>query len=598
MKRFLKKIGIFIVFVCLMFALCGCATMDVSLNRDGSGSATLTVSKTALLEKGVDSQEELEAAVEEELKYYNTDWTIQRVTLKKITETDESYSLHFKLARVQKLEKVGRYELTTASEFVQNSNTKKLLTNWAKGSFERLEYADGSIISVPNQDFKVQATDYESGEIIPVKTFTEETLLTDKLQVFAFLNYDVELIEQVTLHLPGHVKYYSAETMQVSEDGKTVVITPQSFTISVLKVEDGAPTNETKTAKNYVGFVVYEETVPVFWIVFAAVCGAALIGLLFVAIKRKWFKKLLASRSFRYVKREHMYYLMILPGIVLLGIFCYGPMVGIYTAFTSYDPVDGIFGSEFVGLKNFINMFDPRWDFWNTLRNTLVIALLKFIFGYPASIILALLFTYLGSKYFKSIMQTVSYLPYFLSWVMISGIAYNFLTANNGILNRVLEFFGKEPIKWYSDPTHWWTILTLTSIWKGMGYGTITFLAGLSAINTELYEAASIDGAGKLRQVFVVTLPGLMPVISFTFILNMGNLIKDDYEQILALCGENNAYLKEKVDVLGSAVFNSLSSVEQYSSGAAMGLFQSTISLIFVTVANHILVKHDQPGIW
>ena len=131
-----------------------------------------------------------------------------------------------------------------------------------------------------------------------------------------------------------------------------------------------------------------------------------------------------------------------------------------------------------------------------------------------------------------------------------------------------------------------------------MGYGTITFLAGLSAINTELYEAASIDGAGKLRQVFVVTLPGLMPVISFTFILNMGNLIKDDYEQILAICGENNAYLKEKVDVLGSAVFNSLSSVEQYSSGAAMGFFQSTVSLIFVTVANHILVKHDQPGIW
>lgn len=195
-------------------------------------------------------------------------------------------------------------------------------------------------------------------------------------------------------------------------------------------------------------------------------------------------------------------------------------------------------------------------------------------------------------------MQTVSYLPYFLSWVMISGIAYNFLTTNNGILNNLLQMFGKSPIKWYSDPSHWWTILTLTSVWKGVGYGTIVFLAGICGINSELYEAASIDGAGAWRQIFTVTLPGLMPVISFTFILNMGNLIKDDYEQILALCGENNAYLKDKVSVLGTAIFGSLSSVDQYSSGAAMGLFQSVISLILIIGANRLLVKRDHPGLW
>ena len=181
---------------------------------------------------------------------------------------------------------------------------------------------------------------------------------------------------------------------------------------------------------------------------------------------------------------------------------------------------------------------------------------------------------------------------------MISGIAYNFLTTNNGILNNLLQMFGKSPIKWYSDPSHWWTILTLTSVWKGVGYGTIVFLAGICGINSELYEAASIDGAGAWRQIFTVTLPGLMPVISFTFILNMGNLIKDDYEQILALCGENNAYLKDKVSVLGTAIFGSLSSVDQYSSGAAMGLFQSVISLILIIGANRLLVKRDHPGLW
>lgn len=252
-------------------------------------------------------------------------------------------------------------------------------------------------------------------------------------------------MEQVTLNLPGKVKYYSSENMEVTNGGKTVLITPTEFEISILTAADGSTERETKTASNYVGFIVYEESFPAGAIA-GLVCLILGIGiLLFFAIRKKWFKKIAQSRGVRYIKKEYAYYLMIIPGVVLLAIFCYGPMAGIYTAFTKYNPVDGIFGSEFVGLQNFINMFDPRWEFWQTLRNTIVIALLKFVVGYPGSIILALLFTYLVSKKFKSVMQTVSYLPYFLSWVMISGIAYNFLTANNGILNNLLGALGKPP---------------------------------------------------------------------------------------------------------------------------------------------------------
>ena len=587
---------LFILF--MFFALCGCATLEIDLNRDGSGSAALTVSKEALSEYGIETEEQLKAAVEDTLKDYNTDWTITQVKLKKITQTDAAYILDFKLARIQDLENVGRYELETGSDFCADSNTRNLIKKWGRGQFENLEYANGKIVSSLADGVVINPVNYETGETLDADEFTENYLPNDKLKVFAFLNYDVGLVKQVTLNLPGKVKYYSSENIEVTNGGKTVLITPTEFEISVLTAADGSTERETKTASNYIGFVVYEESVHPALIV-GLICIVLGIGtLLFFAIRKKWFRKMAKSRGVRYIRKEYVYYLMILPGVILLAIFCYGPMVGIYTAFTKYDPVDGIFGSEFVGLQNFINMFDPRWEFWLTLRNTIVIAILKFIVGYPGSIILALLFTYLVSKKFKSIMQTVSYLPYFLSWVMISGIAYNFLTANNGILNNLLEVFGKEPIKWYSDPSHWWTILTLTSVWKGVGYGTIVFLAGICGINTELYEAAAIDGAGKWRQIFTVTLPGLMPIISFTFILNMGNLIKDDYEQILALCGENNAYLREKVNVLGTAVFGSLSSADQYSGGAAMGLFQSVISLLLVMGANHILVKRDQPGLW
>ena len=598
MTKIIKRCTIFLTALFIFFALCGCATLEVNLKRDGSGSATLTVSREALSERGIETEDQLEAAVEESLKDYNTDWTIVQVKLKDISRTDEAFILDFKLARIQNLHNVGRYELETGSDFLADSNTRNLLKKWSRGQFENLEYSNGKLVSSLAEDIKIYPVKYGSGEVIDADEFTENYLPDDKLKIFAFLNYDAELVEQVTLNLPGKVKYYSSENMEVTNGGKTVLITPTEFEISILTAADGSTERETKTASNYVGFIVYEESFPAGAIA-GLVCLILGIGiLLFFAIRKKWFKKIAQSRGVRYIKKEYAYYLMIIPGVVLLAIFCYGPMAGIYTAFTKYNPVDGIFGSEFVGLQNFINMFDPRWEFWQTLRNTIVIALLKFVVGYPGSIILALLFTYLVSKKFKSVMQTVSYLPYFLSWVMISGIAYNFLTANNGILNNLLGALGKPPVKWYSDPSHWWTILTLTSVWKGVGYGTIVFLAGICGINTELYEAAAIDGAGKWRQIFTVTLPGLMPVISFTFILNMGNLIKDDYEQILALCGENNAYLQEKVNVLGTAVFGSLSSSDQYSGGAAMGLFQSVISLLLVMGANHILVKRDHPGLW
>lgn len=341
MTKIIKRCTIFLTALFIFFALCGCATLEVNLKRDGSGSATLTVSREALSERGIETEEQLEAAVEESLKDYNTDWTIVQVKLKDISRTDEAFILDFKLARIQNLHNVGRYELETGSDFLADSNTRNLLKKWSRGQFENLEYSNGKLVSSLAEDIKIYPVKYGSGEVIDADEFTENYLPDDKLKIFAFLNYDAELVEQVTLNLPGKVKYYSSENMEVTNGGKTVLITPTEFEISILTAADGSTERETKTASNYVGFIVYEESFPAGAIA-GLVCLILGIGiLLFFAIRKKWFKKIAQSRGVRYIKKEYAYYLMIIPGVVLLAIFCYGPMAGIYTAFTKYNPWTG-----------------------------------------------------------------------------------------------------------------------------------------------------------------------------------------------------------------------------------------------------------------
>lgn len=296
------------------------------------------------------------------------------------------------------------------------------------------------------------------------------------------------------------------------------------------------------------------------------------------------------TRLRRDIWRDRSLYLMLLPGFVILLIFSYIPMYGIILAFKDYSPVYGILDSPFM---------DPWWDnfyialtsagFWDLVRNTLVLGILKMIFAFPAPIILALMFNELKNGWFKKSVQTVSYLPYFISWVIINAIVYMFLATDYGFLNRFLESVGGDPIQWYASPQYWRAILTITYIWRNIGWGTITFLAGIAAVSPDLYEAAEIDGAGRWKQVLHITIPGIMPVVGITFVLSLSKIFQDDFEQIYALVG-NNSELFETTEVIGSWSYRTFrASFKGWGYTQAVGLLQSVMSLILVLIGNYIV---------
>lgn len=296
-------------------------------------------------------------------------------------------------------------------------------------------------------------------------------------------------------------------------------------------------------------------------------------------------------------KKHWQLYLMLVPGALVLLAFSYAPMYGILMAFEDYSFIKGVFGSDFIGFDNFAYSFASP-GFWRLCRNTIVLGIMKIVFVFPVSIILALLFNELRVKWFKKTVQTISYLPYFISWIIVNAIVYMFLSTDYGILNNMLASIGAEPVRWYSEPKYWRWILTFMSLWKNTGWGTIVFLAGLTGISPDLYEAAEIDGAGRWKQTIHVSIPGIMQVIGITFILNVSNIVKDDFEMIYALVG-NNANLNETAEVLGTWLYKMLKgNSREWGQASAVNLCQSVIATALMIAANWVVKKTDNVGMW
>ena len=290
---------------------------------------------------------------------------------------------------------------------------------------------------------------------------------------------------------------------------------------------------------------------------------------------------------------------MLVPAMAFLFVFAYLPMGGVVLAFKNYKIYDGIWGSEWAsvfGLKNFINLFTAKNNqFGRIFANTFILALLKFIFGFLIAIVLSVLFSYLRDGLFKKSVQTISYFPYFLSWVVISTISYVILATDGGTINKILLFFGKEPINFYASPEYWRFILTFTAMWKTAGYSTIIYLAAIAGIDQSLYEAAKIDGAGRIAQLIHVTIPGLVPVLGIQIVFSLGNLVKDDFDQIYTMI-RGSALLRDTTDTIGMIVYENISNAANYSGTAAMGLLQGLIALILIIISNAILKKYDIQG--
>jgi len=298
-----------------------------------------------------------------------------------------------------------------------------------------------------------------------------------------------------------------------------------------------------------------------------------------------------------YFKRSWMLYLMLALPMAFFIIFRYIPMSNIVIAFKDYNIFQGVWskGSPWVGLKWFQRAFVSR-DFWNAIRNTLWLNFLDLVVGFPAPIILALLLNELVFKTFKKFTQTVIYLPHFLSWIIVSSIASRLLAPTSGVVNIFLvENFKVGPIDFLMDKGLWVMTYIFFGVWKEMGWGTIIYLAAITGINPELYEAAEVDGAGRLRKLWNVTLPGIRPTIVVLLIMNIGRILGIEFDRPYTMM--NNIVI-EVADVLSTLVYRVGIRQFQFSLTAAIGVFQSVICVIFLIAANTLAKKFGERGVW
>ncbi|MDI4646506.1 ABC transporter permease [Cohnella hashimotonis] len=288
-----------------------------------------------------------------------------------------------------------------------------------------------------------------------------------------------------------------------------------------------------------------------------------------------------------------MLYVMLLPAIVFLFVFNYIPMYGASIAFKDFWITKGILGSPWVGFDHFEQLFKTD-KFWQVFRNTIEINLLRLVFGFPAPIFLAILLNEVRLKWFKRSIQTIVYLPHFISWVTISGIIFSLL-SNEGLVNKVITAFGGDSVNFLTSNGMFRPLLVLSGIWKEIGWGTIIFLAALSGVNPDLYEAATVDGANRFKQIVHITLPSLLPIISILLILNFGSMMTGGFDQVFNLY---NTMVYESGDVIDTYVYRIGLTQGKYSMATAIGLFLNVINFVLLIVVNSASKKMSGQGIY
>ena len=287
-------------------------------------------------------------------------------------------------------------------------------------------------------------------------------------------------------------------------------------------------------------------------------------------------------------------YVLLIPGLLYYLIFYYFPMYGITMAFKDFDMFSGLFSSEWVGLMHFKKLFQSD-TFFTVFRNSILISFYKLFFNFPVPIILAILLNEVRNVHFKKSIQTIVYLPYFLSWVVIAGLVVNFLSPSTGVVNTLLKSMGNEPINFLANKSYFRSIIVMSDLWRAMGWNTVVYLAALSGIDPSLYESAKIDGAGRFQQITRITLPSIRSTIIVLLLLKVGNIMNNGFEQIFMLY---NPMVYEVGDVFETYVYR-LGLVEaRYDFSTAVGLFKSIIAFIMLVIANTLARKFGERGIF
>ena len=293
------------------------------------------------------------------------------------------------------------------------------------------------------------------------------------------------------------------------------------------------------------------------------------------------------QRQLRRVLSSWQLYVMLVPTLAYLFLFNYMPIYGVQIAFRDFRGSRGIWGSQWVGLKHFIRFINYP-NFWPILRNTLVISGLGLVVTFPLTIVYALLINEIGSKWFKKTVQTIHYMPYFISMVVIAGLIIEFVSSKGMITNLLVSVFGFKRENLLQNPRYFWWINLISDIWQGLGYGSIFFVSAITSVGQELYEAAAIDGAGRMRRAWHVTLPGILPAIITMLVLKCGMIMQVGTDKILLLY---NASIYETADVIGTHVQRMGIEKMQYGYSSAVGLFNSVVGTILLVASNTVSKK-------
>lgn len=294
------------------------------------------------------------------------------------------------------------------------------------------------------------------------------------------------------------------------------------------------------------------------------------------------------------IRRDIWLYVFLAPAIIYLIIFKYAPMLGMVIGFKDYSIGKGILGSEWVGFDNFIRLFKTP-NFFTILRNTIGLNVLNLVFGFPAPIILSILINEVNCKAYKRTVQTILYVPHFVSWVILGGIIIQLTSINGPISVGLSKLFGMDPKSFISDPASWIVIYIISGIWQSVGWGTIIYLAAITNVDSQLYEAARIDGANKFQQIINVTLPCISSTVVTMLILRMGSMLSVGFEQIYML---QNSAVFDVSDVISTYEYRVGLEQRQYSLTTALGFFKGVVGLILVFGTNTIAKKLGEGGLW
>lgn len=301
--------------------------------------------------------------------------------------------------------------------------------------------------------------------------------------------------------------------------------------------------------------------------------------------KQTLWKRIL---SFRYL------YLMLLPAIVYYGVFHYYPMYGALIAFKQFSITKGIVGSPWVGFQHFEYLFKLD-KFWQVFWNTIVISLYRLLFGFPLPLIMAVLLNEVRKLLFKQVVQTIVYLPHFISWVIMGGLLINLLSTDNGVVNNILRSLGGDPVGFLTDESHFRSTLVWSMIWKEFGWNTIIYMAALAGVNPQLYEAALMDGANRWRRIWHITLPSIRGTIVILLILRIGSLMEAGFEQIFVLYHPG---VYNVADIIDTYVYRIGLTEGRFSLAAAVGLFKSAINFVLLVIANRLSRMMGEQGIY